>query len=244
MIFDMAATFVLVHGGGHGGWCWQPTARVLRQHGHEVSTPTLTGFGERSHLDTTSLTFETFVQDICNVLIFEDLTDVVLAGHSMGGVIIPRVAEALPDRMRRVVWLSAVVTNDGETLLEAVPASPWIAEAVSIEPDGTARTDVKKILDAIIHDGSPEQRRFVQERHRPYPRQGLIEPGQLGNFLSLGLPTGYIVARDDRTIEPDVARRFADRLPDCRRAEVPGGHNCMITRPVEVAAALEEMVPA
>ena len=237
----VAPTFVMVHGGGHGGWCWQPTARVLRSRGHDVYTPTLTGFGERGHLDVTSLTFDTLVEDVGGVLRFEDLTDVVLVGHSMGGVVIPRVAEQQPDRVRRVVWLAAVVTADGESLLEAVPPSPWISRAVTIDPDGTARTDPALILEAIIHDGTPEQRRFVGERHRPYPRAALVEPGRLSAFLALGLPTGYIVAADDRTIEPEVARRFAERLPGCRRAEVPGGHDCMITRPVEVAAALEDM---
>lgn len=237
----MAATFVLVHGGGHGGWCWQPTARVLRAAGHEVYTPTLTGFGERSHLDVTSLTFETLVEDVSNVLRFEDLGEVVLVGHSMGGVVIPRVAERETERVRRVVWLAAVVTRDGENLLEAVPPSPWISRAVTIEADGTARTDRELILDAIIQDGTPEQRRFVGERHRPYPRAALVEPGRLSAFLGLGLPTGYIVAAGDRTIEPALARRFADRLPGCRRAEVPGSHDCMVTRPAEVAATLEAM---
>lgn len=237
----MPATFVLVHGGGHGGWCWQPTARMLRSRGHEVYAPTLTGFGERGHLDVSSLTFETLVEDVANVLRFEDLTEVVLVGHSMGGVVIPRAAEVAPDRIRRVVWLAAVVTADGETLLEATPASPWISRAVTIGPDGTAHTDPEIVLDAIIQDGTPEQRRFVAERHRPYPRAALVEPGRLSAFLGLGLPTGYIVAGDDRTIEPAVARRFAERLPGCRRAEVPGGHDCMITRPAEVATALEAM---
>jgi pimeloyl-ACP methyl ester carboxylesterase len=154
-------------------------------------------------------------------------------------VVIPRVAEEEPERVGGVVWLAAVVAGDGETLLDAVPPSPWISRAVSIGPDGTARTDPELILDAIIQDGTPEQRRFVGQRHRPYPRAALVEPGRLSAFLALGLPTGYVVAGHDRTIEPALARRFADRLPGCRRAEVPGGHDCMITRPVEVATALE-----
>lgn len=237
----MGATFVLVHGGGHGGWCWRPTAQLLRSRGHEVYAPTLTGFGERSHLDTSTVSFETFVTDVVNVLWFEDLTDVVLVGHSMGGVVIPRVAETVPERVRRVVWLAAVVTSDTESLLQAVPQSPWIARAVVIGPDGTAHTDPELILDANIHDGTPEQRRFVHDRHLPYPPHALVEPGRLSAFLGLGLPTGYVVAADDRTIEPPVARGFAERLQGCRRAEVPGGHDCMVTRPAEVAAALESM---
>jgi pimeloyl-ACP methyl ester carboxylesterase len=234
-------TFVLVHGGGHGGWCWQRTARLLRDEGHEVYTPTLTGFGERSHLDTTKVTFETFAQDIVNVIEFEDLHNVILVGHSMGGVIIPRVAERLPRRMRQVVWLAAVVTRDGESLLDAVPQSPWIARAVTIGADGTAHTDPNLILDANIHDGTPEDRAFVRDRHLPYPPHALTERGRLTAFLALGIPTTYLIATDDRTIEPSVAATFASRLPGASIGQVPGGHDCMITQPVAVAAALSSI---
>ncbi len=228
--------FVLVHGGGHGGWCWQRTARLLRDMGHDAYTPTLTGFGERHHLEAPG--FATFVTDVTNVFTFEDLRDVVLVGHSMGGVVIPRVACAVHDRVRRVVWLAAVVTADGESLLQAVPQSPWIARAVTIGPDGTAHTDPELILDANIHDGTPEERAFVHDRHLPYPPYALTEPGRLSEFLALGLPTGYVIAADDRTIEPHIAARFAARLPGADVREVPGGHDCMVTRPAEVAAVL------
>jgi pimeloyl-ACP methyl ester carboxylesterase len=237
------ATFVLVHGGGHGGWCWKPTAEVLRKAGHEVYTPTLTGFGERSHLDTSMVTFETFVDDVANVLRFEDLHDVVLVGHSMGGVIVPRVAEAVPDRIHRVVWLTAAVCSDGQSLLDTVPQSPAIAAAVTIGEDGTPHTDPEKILDAAIHDGTPEQRAFVHDRHLPYPPHALVEKGRLSAFLRLWIPTGYIVARDDRTIERHVQESLAKRLPDARVASVPGGHDCMITQPLPVAVALASMAP-
>jgi pimeloyl-ACP methyl ester carboxylesterase len=232
---------VLVHGGGHGGWCWQDVAGRLRADGNDVYTPTLTGFGERSHLDVSHVDFETFVTDVVNVFVFEDLHDVVLVGHSMGGIVIPRVAEVVPDRIRLVVWLAAAVTEDGQSLIQAVPQSPWIAKAVTLGPDGTAHTDPELILDANIHDGTPEQKAFVRDRHLPYPPHALVEPGRLSAFLALGLPTGFITARDDRTIEAPVTARFADLLPGCARADVPGGHDCMITQPAAVAAALEAM---
>ena len=136
-----AKTFVLVHGGGHGGWCWQRMAAVLRDHGHSVWTPTLTGFGERHHLDHGQVTFDTMVTDVAAVLEFEDLHDVVLVGHSMGGVIVPRVAEVSIERVSQVVFMAAVVLNDGESLLDAVPQTPAVARAVTIGEDGTAMTD-------------------------------------------------------------------------------------------------------
>ena len=232
------AIVVLVHGGGHGGWCWRSCANVLRARGHEVYAPTLTGFGDRAHLHAPD--FETFVTDIANVIAFEDLDDVILVGHSMGGVIIPRVAEAIPDRMRRLIWLAAVVTDDGESLIQAVPQSEWIARAVTIGADGTAHTDPELILDANIHDGTPEQRKFVHDRHLAYPPHALVEPGRLTAFLALGIPTGYVTATADRTIEPHVCEKFATRLPGCARSfVVEAGHDCMVSRPRETADALE-----
>jgi pimeloyl-ACP methyl ester carboxylesterase len=134
--------------------------------------------------------------------------------------------------------LAAVVTADGESLLQAVPQSPWIARAVTIGPDGTAHTDPDLILDANIHDGTPDERAFVHDRHLPYPPHALTEPGRLSAFLALGLPTAYVVAADDRTIEPHIAARFAARLPAADVREVRGGHDCMITRAAEVAGVL------
>jgi pimeloyl-ACP methyl ester carboxylesterase len=233
-----ASTFVLVHGGGHGGWCWQRLARELRLRGHEVWTPTLTGFGDRRHLDSESITFDTFVTDVVSVLEYEDLRDVVLVGHSMGGVIVPRVAEVARDRIRAVVWMAAVVLNDDETLLDAVPQTPEVAKAVVIQDDGSVRTDPQLMIEALLPDGNEQERAWVLARHRPYPPMALVEPGRLSAFKALELPTGYVLATLDRAVAPERAQVFAGRLPGVRCAEVRAGHDLMITRPKETADAL------
>jgi pimeloyl-ACP methyl ester carboxylesterase len=233
------ATFVLVHGGGHGGWCWQRAARVLRADGHDVHTPTLTGFGDRVHLDDGHVTFDTFLTDIVNVLEFEDLRDVVLVGHSMGGVIVPRVAELAPDRVGTAVFLAAVVLADGESLIQAIPQTPAIAKAVTIAADGTLTTDTDLLLEALLSDASEEDRRWVAARHREYPHAALVEPGRLSAFLALGKPAAYVAAVQDQTITLPVARSFHARLPaGSPWLEVDAGHDCMVTQPEAVAAAL------
>src|SRR5262245_27896615 len=100
---ESMSVFVLLHGGGQGGWVWRSTARLRRQGGHDKFTPTLSGFGERNNLNGPQVSFQTFIDDVANTIIFDDLRDVVLVGHSMGGVLIPRVAEMVADRIRRVV---------------------------------------------------------------------------------------------------------------------------------------------
>src|SRR6185312_1381611 len=137
--------------------------------------------------------FEVFLDDVVNVLEFEDLRDVVLVGHSMGGVVIPRVAERAADRIRQAIWLAAVVCQDGQTLIDAVPQTPAMAAAVTIHDDGTISQDNAKIIDAILCDGTPEDRAWTLARHREYPPAALTEPGRLTGFLALGLPTGYVV---------------------------------------------------
>jgi pimeloyl-ACP methyl ester carboxylesterase len=232
------STYVLIHGGGHGGWCWQRVARVLRSQGHEVYAPTLTGFGERSHLGEPQTPFETFVTDVVQVVEFEDLTDVVLVGHSMGGVVIPRVALQIPDRIRQVIWLAAVVCADGENLLQAVPQTAETAAAVTVLPDGSIQTDQRMIVDAVLSDGTAQDKEWVLARHRPYPQAALTEPGRLSEFLALGLPTGYVTAQRDVAVAPDRAAVFADRLPGATRATIDSSHDCMISRPEETAVAL------
>jgi pimeloyl-ACP methyl ester carboxylesterase len=98
------------------------------------------------------------------------------------------------------------------------------------------------ILDANLHDGTPAQRRFVGDRHLPYPPHALVEPGRLSAFLALGIPTGYITATDDRTIEPHVCEKFAARLPNCIGGSVDAGHDCMVSQPLATADALEGML--
>lgn len=235
------AVFVLVHGGGQGGWVWRQVAHLLGARGHQVYTPTLSGFAERRHLDGPQISFQTFVDDVANLIVFEDLRDVVLVGHSMGGVIIPRVSEAVRDRIRRVVWVAGVVTKDDQSLLQAVPQSPWITRAVTLGPEGITKIDRELLLDANIHDGTPEQREFVRVRHRPYPQHALLEPGRLSAFRALDLSTGYVLATQDRTIEPHIARGFMEMLPNCRRAEIDAGHQCMNTRPDDLSRILESM---
>jgi pimeloyl-ACP methyl ester carboxylesterase len=113
-------TFVLVHGAWHGGWCYSRVARILRTKGYEVFTPTLTGLGERSHLASATVNASTHVRDILNVIDFEGLDDIVLVGHSYGGMIITAVADALPEKSGHLsTWmrLSAKTTN---------PCSTWI----------------------------------------------------------------------------------------------------------------------
>jgi pimeloyl-ACP methyl ester carboxylesterase len=119
------ATFVLVHGAWHGSWCWKRVRRALQGEGHDVFTPTLTGVGERSHLLSRQVNLETHILDVENLIRWEELSDVVLCGHSYGGCVISGVADRVPDRIRALVYLDAFVLEAGENLAKHVPEAQY-----------------------------------------------------------------------------------------------------------------------
>src|ERR1044071_8621006 len=109
-------TFVLVHGAWHGGWCWRRVSDILEKRGHKVFTPTLTGLGERSHLLRAGVNVSTHVTDIVNVLKWERLSDVVLCGHSYGGLVVSGVAEQAAGEIASIVFLDAFIPQNGDAM--------------------------------------------------------------------------------------------------------------------------------
>jgi pimeloyl-ACP methyl ester carboxylesterase len=116
-------TYVIVHGAFFGGWCWKKVAASLRALGHSVYTPTLTGLGERSHLLSARPTLETFIEDVAQVLKYEDLHDVILVGHSFSGSVVSALADRMPERLRHLVYLDAQLLRSGQSPASKAPSS-------------------------------------------------------------------------------------------------------------------------
>jgi len=153
------ATIVLVHGGTSGGWAWKPIASKLREEGHEVYTPTLTGLGERVHLLTPEIGLETQITDIVNVLLFEDLHDVILVGHSAAGMIITGVADQVLERISKLIYMDAFLPENGENTMDLlVPEWRKVTEhMIQTQGDGW--------LFPVVADSKDEK----NDRHRPQP---------------------------------------------------------------------------
>jgi pimeloyl-ACP methyl ester carboxylesterase len=148
------STFVLVHGAWHGGWCYKSVAQILRKAGHEVYTPTLTGLGERSHLMSPAVNLDTHVQDIVNVIRWEELSDLVLCGHSYGGMVITGVADKVPDQIKALVYLDAFVPSKGEA----------IADGLDPETLAGMRNEAKQNGDGYLMSPIPAEVFKVNER--------------------------------------------------------------------------------
>lgn len=232
------ATYVLVHGGGHGGWCYQRVARLLRSAGHEVYTPTLTGLGERSHGLSPGIDLDVHISDVVAVLDYEDLRDVILVGHSYGGMVITGVADRAAGRVGRIVYLDAANPVNGQSLLDV--AGPMIE---ATRPLGEVVDGVELVLlpspDAGLFHGvtDPDDAAWMADRLTGHPWKCFEQPLDLTNEAALwAIPQYHIVCSSTLpTRDPALMEqaRAAGRL-----WEIDTGHDLMITEPVAVADAL------
>jgi pimeloyl-ACP methyl ester carboxylesterase len=233
----MPYTFVLVHGAWHGGWCWQRVAGRLRSGGHTVFTPTLTGLGERSHLLRAGIDLKTHIADVVNVMKWEGLSDVVLCGHSYGGMVISGVAEALPQAIRSIVFLDAFVPRNGEAVQDLT--GPAVKEAAQA---ALQRGDIAIPPRAAEAFGVNEADRAWVDR--------LCVPQPIACFTSKIVLTGavdriarksYIRAASYMNPGFDRALSEAQSKPSWRTYEVPSGHDVMVDMPERVADILLEV---
>jgi pimeloyl-ACP methyl ester carboxylesterase len=151
------ATFLLMHGGGMGGWTWKFVREILEAKGHKVFTPTFTGFGERSHLIGRDVGNDTHVTDIVNVLHYEDLTDVILVAHSYAGTVAPGVVAQAAERIKRVIFLDAIIAHAGERIVSLLG---FASEADMIGLDAMLDTG-----EGPIGSGVHEQQRAMAKEH-------------------------------------------------------------------------------
>jgi pimeloyl-ACP methyl ester carboxylesterase len=218
--------------------------QILRSHEHEVYAPTMTGLGERSHLLRPDIDLEMHIRDIVAVLHYEDLRDVILVGHSYGGMVITGVADRATDRVGRLVYLDAATPVNGQSLLDV--AGPIIE----------ATRPLGKVVDGVelvLLPGAEAGRFYVvndavdlawmDDRLAGHPWKCFEQRLELTNEEALwAIPQYHVVCTSTlATRDPEqMARaRAAGRLWD-----IDTGHDLMITEPERVAAALSEIAVA
>ena len=129
-------TYVLVPPAWHGGWCWKKVKPLLQERGHDVYTPTLTGLGERSHLAHQEIGLDIHIHDIVNVLKYEDLSGVILVGHSSSGMVITGVADRVPELLSHLVYVDAFVPEDGQSMWDIIPPDRRPAMEALVKTEG------------------------------------------------------------------------------------------------------------
>ena len=229
------ATYVLVHGAWHGGWCWRAVARSLRAAGHEVHTPSLTGLGDRLHLAAPDIDLDTHVMDVVHLLEMEDLTGVVLVGHSYGGMVVTGAADRAHPRIRSLVYLDAFVPEDGRTLLDYVVPE----RAARMAEEGRRTGWVSPPPMSLWGLRERAHLDFVGPREVRQPFATMTSRIALANQDALArLPKTFVYCSSPATGSFD---QFAVRYrgaPGWRSHELRTGHDAMILVPGEVTAIL------
>jgi pimeloyl-ACP methyl ester carboxylesterase len=232
------ATFVLVHGAWHGGWCWVRVARLLRDAAHEVYTPTLTGLGERAHLACPQIDLETHVQDVVGVLEADELRQVILVGHSYAGMVISGVAARAGNRLNHLVYLDAFVPEAGRTLLDYLGArADAVRESARTAGDGWRIPPFPPERFGVT---SQRDREWLQRRLVPQPLASFEQP--LAAAGGDRLKRAYVYCASPAMGAFD---QFAERLREDRKwqyHEIKTGHDAMVTAPGEVTKLLLGLV--
>ena len=229
-------TFVLVHGAWHGGWCWRRVADRLEKQGHKVFTPTLTGLGERSHLMSPSIDLDTHINDVVNVIKWEDLKGVCLVAHSYGGWPVSGALEKILDRVSSIVFLDAFVPEDGQKGFDF---------ASDFSRKGTIEAQQKGEISrpappASAFHVNEQDRAWVDSKTTPQPLALAFSTIQLTGAREKVAKKTYIRAPiyPQPAFDTYYAAKKAD--PSWRTYEVTCGHDVMVDMPDRLVEILLE----
>jgi pimeloyl-ACP methyl ester carboxylesterase len=233
------AIFVLVHGGAHGGWCYQKVKERLEAAGHTVFAPSMTGLAERAHLLSSAIDLDFHIDDIVRELHYWDLRDVILVGHSYGGMVVTGVADRATDRIGKLVYLDAANPKNGESLVDVAGETILATRDFGKVVDGVELVLLPD-LDYYYGVEDAADQAWMRERLTGHPWKCFEQPLRLTNEDELwALPQYHIVCTSTiPTRDPELIEqaRSAGRLWD-----VDTGHDLMITEPDFVAKALDEI---
>ncbi|WP_395714049.1 alpha/beta fold hydrolase [Reyranella sp.] len=234
-------TFVLAHGSWHGGWCWKKVADRLRAKGHTVYTPSYTGMGERAHLLSRDITINTFSEDLVQLIQSEELSNVILVGHSFGGVPISGAADRVPEKIAHLVYLDSVLVESGRSAFSYYPPAEAEGRIKAAEKatNGVA-VPVPQQLPGVWglgKEGNPDYD-WVRRRLSPHPLQtyttALTLKGPVGN----NLPRTYIHSTQPSHPVLEDSRKLVRSWSGWRWVDLEAPHDSMITHPDAVVELL------
>ncbi len=231
------ADFVLVHGAWHGGWCWRRVVEILATKGHRVYAPSLTGLGDRTHLLTADVGLASHVDDVLAVIETEELREVVLCAHSYGGAVATQVADRMPGKIGALVFLDALLPEDGRSLLDL--NTPERRQAILSRVVETPHGSVIPAAPAIIYAlASPNDVAWVDRRCVPQALRSFADPAVVtGAWRQIPVLAYACTLRFQPTDFRDIAAQLAAD-GHFRVSELDCGHDAMIDVPDDVARLL------
>ena len=230
-------TFVLVHGAWHGGWCWRRVSDLLRSAGHTVFAPTLTGSGERVHLVRPGLTIDDLAMDVINLIAAEELSDVILVGHSFGGNIISAVADRIPELLNRLVYMDTLVLNDAETGFGKLNPE-IVAQRIQSANETSGGLTIPAPPPAAFGVTEPSDVEWLKRRLTPLPLDCYQVPIRLEQPLGNGIRKIYIACTNPVYAPAIVTHEWVKAQKDWQYLELATGHDAMVISPRESAEIL------
>jgi pimeloyl-ACP methyl ester carboxylesterase len=241
--------FVLVHPAWFGGWCWKKVVPLLRAHGYDIHTPTLTGLGDRAHLARREIGLNIHIEDVTNYLNYENLSGVVLVGNSSAGVVITGVADRVPELIAHIVYLDAFVPQDGQSMLDVVRPEQRAAQEALVQQEGegwllprVAPPPWDKFLPEAMRITDEADLRWVLPRLRPTPFGHFKEAVSRKNTVAGALPRTYVRCLQWPNAVYDRYGEAAQRTPGWRYRELAASHLPFITHPRELTDLLVEII--
>lgn len=240
----MAETFVLIHGAWHGAWCWAAVANELDKHGDRAFAVDLPG-NNANPLDRAKVSLQVYVDSVIKFIETRDLRSVILAGHSMAGLLMPGVVARIPKRIKRAVFVSAMVPEDGQPGFD--PNGEFFKPIIEL---ANSRYDKSLPIEAMadsfrtffMQDGGREMQDWVLTCLCPQPIKPFLEPVDMKDFHATGVAQSYLVCEKDLAPDdhPLWHPTYSGRLGNPSIRKVASGHEVMFTRPKECAEALYE----
>ena len=236
------STFVLVHGAWHSGQCWERVVALMELAGHRVLAPSLTGYGDKARLLSPEVGLDTHVDDIVSLIDDERLAEVTLVGHSYAGLVISSVANRLPDRIAHLVYLDAMVPEDGESALDVQPITQVLIDLAAKSGDGWRIPPMPEQPSPLGLFGvtDPEDAAWLRSMLSDQPVRCLQQPVRLDNPAVNAIPRTHIhcVGAQPAGITRRPVPPIQPNGTPAQVWELPTGHDCMITMPAELSELL------
>ena len=223
--------FILVHGAWHGGWVWKEVKESLQKQGYNVTCPTQTGLGERKHLLSLKITIDTFIDDIVNHILIEDLSNIILVGHSFAGSTISGVADRLKDRINRLIYLDAVILSNGQSPFDIAPDS-IVKERIALAQNSENQMSIPPPSPEDF--GVFDQRKAITlaKNLTPHPISTFQSKLNIINEIGNGLPLSYIFCTNPIYKSLESSREIV-RKKKWPMFELNASHDAMYTHPKE-----------
>jgi len=229
------STYVLVHGAWRGSWIWKRVRRALQAHGHEVFTPTLTGVGERSHLLSREVNLETHIADVINLIRWEELTNVVLCGHSYGGCVVTSVADRIPEKITALVYVDAFVPENGQSLHDTLPPEDRNAQLEAARTVGEGWKTPP--IPADVFNVNARDRDWVERQSTLHPLACFQQPLRLTGAINQIEDITYILA-NGWSPSPFPQFYYKAKARGWKTLTLTCGHDVMLDQPEELTQEL------